>query len=133
MVLLKNSVFCLKIACSNQLLKHLSAYKTNGCLHIAANPHLVEVVLLGYSGGLDTIWPCDISSGRQKWCRWGNWNGWRATEDVPWRGLWFWLWLPSSRCRGPCRLGSSLLLCLCLWHQVPQLPKEITSFSYTVQ
>ncbi|KAB2013397.1 hypothetical protein ES319_D09G154300v1 [Gossypium barbadense] len=28
-----------------------------------ANPNMVEVVLLGISSGLDTIWPCDVSSG----------------------------------------------------------------------
>ena len=91
----------------------------------AANSNMVEVVLLGLSSVLDTLWPCDIPSGWQDYSNRGTWTRPCDSEILPKIPHGLWLWLPWSSCRGPYWLCPHFLLCFCLWHQVPQLPKEI--------
>lgn len=95
---------------------------------IAADPGLVEVVLLGFSSCLDNLRHFCFSSWWQKDSSWNSWITTSGCGCIPWGilGLWSQLSCTCSSC--PCWLGSVIFLCLCLRHQVPQLPKEMRIF-----
>lgn len=91
----------------------------------AANPNMVEMVLLVLSSGLDHLWPCDISGGRSGSTDWDTRGAEQASENVPQGCLWIWVQLPWSCCRCSRWIRAPLLVCLCLWHQVSQLPETV--------
>ena len=72
-----------------------------------------------------TLWAYDLPSGWQDYSNWGTWKRLCYSEILPKVPLGLWIWLPWSCCCGPYWLFPPFLLWLCLWHQVPQLPKEI--------
>lgn len=94
-------------------------------LIIAAHSGVVEVVLLGIASGLDNLWTRDISNRRQRKSSLGSWRRNHVGEGLPQTDQRFRLRFPWSRCGGSHWLGSALLLRLRLWHQIPQLPKEM--------
>lgn len=107
----------------------LFSYKANivSPKYYTANSYLVEMVLLGFTFFLDTVWPYYLTTRWQK-CNIGDTRKWKhGTEEIPETKLWFWVWLPSSCCCCSCRLGSPLLVRFCLWHQISEFPKKIGS------
>ena len=91
----------------------------------ATNSNMVEVVLLGFSSVLDTIW----ALWPLKWVtrllllRYLDKGFLIAKLPIVPFGLW--IWFPWSSYCGPYWLCPHFLLCLCLWHQIAQLPKEV--------
>ena len=85
----------------------------------AANSSVVEVVLLGFPCCLDNLWRHRISSGWQDESAWNTRARPNASEWIPKGKLRVWSWLPCACGLCSSGLGLPLLLCVCLWHQVP--------------
>lgn len=86
---------------------------------------MVEVVLLGFTSGVDAVRSRHLPSGRQEW-RSRNTRSWQhAFEAVPETRTGFRLRFPPRRSGCSRWLGPTILLCLRLRHQVPQFPEEI--------
>lgn len=98
---------------------------------------MVEMVLLVLSSRLDHLWPCDISGGWSGSTDWDSRGAEQACESVPKGRLWIWVQLPWSCCRCSRWICAPLLVCLCLWHQVSQLPetviKQVLNYGLGVQ
>lgn len=94
--------------------------------YFAGNSNMVKVILLCISSCMDNLWACNFPS---QWQIRSCWDTGRSlsnfSEGLPWDTTRVQLWFPSSCCCSPCWVGTCLLFCLCLWNQVPELPKEM--------
>lgn len=94
----------------------------------AANTYMVEVVLLGFTPFLDTIWHNNLSGRWQKWSNCYSRDDTKAIyKGVPKGNFWFRAWLPWICCLGSHSICACFLLCLRIWHQVPQFPEKMIS------
>lgn len=94
-------------------------------MDLAANPCVVEVVLLGIAGGVDDLRSGDLSGGGQERRPRDSRSRHRTTEGVPETVPGLRLRLPAGRGGGSRGLVHPVLLCVRLRDQVPQFPKEI--------